>query len=102
MVYLLLRVLFMDCSQFAFGSTSCFQEAEIKFSLHLKAIKVVSCYNPTIRQWLSSLKPLPCQDFPEDPTGRLDDFKDFVKSNLKIFKIIGFSIVLAQVFLVVG
>lgn len=41
------------------------------------------------------------KDFPEDPTGRLDDFKDFVKSNLKIFKIIGFSIVLAQVLSVI-
>ncbi|KAK9267791.1 hypothetical protein L1049_010226 [Liquidambar formosana] len=37
-------------------------------------------------------------DLPEDPTGRFDDFKDFVKSNFEICKWIGLSIVLAQGF----
>ena len=37
------------------------------------------------------------QDFPPDPTGRFDEFKNFVKSNFKICKWIGLTIVGAQV-----
>lgn len=37
------------------------------------------------------------QDLPEDPTGRLRDFEDFVKSNFDIFQWIGLLIILAQV-----
>ena len=37
------------------------------------------------------------QDLPEDPTGRFDDFKDFVDSNIEIFQWIALLIVLAQV-----
>lgn len=37
------------------------------------------------------------QDFPEDDTGRLNDLKNFVKSNLEMCKWIGLSIVGAQV-----
>ncbi|KAH7545980.1 tetraspanin-19 [Ziziphus jujuba] len=36
------------------------------------------------------------KDLPNDPTGRFNDFKDFVKSNFDIFKWIGLLIVLAQ------
>ncbi|XP_057949804.1 tetraspanin-19-like isoform X2 [Malania oleifera] len=36
------------------------------------------------------------QDLPDDPTGRFNDFKDFVKSNFDIFQWIGFLIILAQ------
>ncbi|CAA6655662.1 unnamed protein product [Spirodela intermedia] len=36
------------------------------------------------------------EDFPADPTGRFDEFKDFVKSNLKMCKWIGIMIVGAQ------
>ncbi|XAR66449.1 hypothetical protein NMG60_11012686 [Bertholletia excelsa] len=36
------------------------------------------------------------KDLPEDPTGRFDDFKDFVKSNIDFCKWIGLLIVLAQ------
>ncbi|GFZ06225.1 hypothetical protein Acr_18g0003950 [Actinidia rufa] len=35
-------------------------------------------------------------DFPEDPTGRFDDFKDFVKSNFNTCQWIGLFMVLAQ------
>uniref|UniRef100_A0A5B6YU76 Putative Tetraspanin family protein isoform 1 n=1 Tax=Davidia involucrata TaxID=16924 RepID=A0A5B6YU76_DAVIN len=38
------------------------------------------------------------KDLPEDPTGRFDDFKDFVKSNFDICKWIGLLIILAQGF----
>ncbi|KAK1313045.1 Tetraspanin-19 [Acorus calamus] len=38
------------------------------------------------------------EDFPEDPTGRFDEFKDFVKSNFEICKWIGLLVVAAQVF----
>lgn len=37
------------------------------------------------------------QDIPEDPTGRFDDFKDFVNSNIEMFQWIALLIVLAQV-----
>lgn len=37
------------------------------------------------------------QDLPEDPTGRFDDFEDFVESNFDTCKWIGLLIVLAQV-----
>ncbi|KAG5528490.1 hypothetical protein RHGRI_029248 [Rhododendron griersonianum] len=37
------------------------------------------------------------KDFPEDPSGRFDDFDDFVKSNFDICKWIGWLLVLAQV-----
>ncbi|KAJ9690434.1 hypothetical protein PVL29_012866 [Vitis rotundifolia] len=36
------------------------------------------------------------KDLPEDPTGRFDDFKDFVNSNIEMFQWIGLLIVLAQ------
>ncbi|PSS04778.1 Tetraspanin-19 like [Actinidia chinensis var. chinensis] len=36
------------------------------------------------------------EDFPEDPTGRFDDFKDFVKSNFNTCQWIGLFMVLAQ------
>lgn len=36
------------------------------------------------------------KDLPEDPTGRLRDFEDFVKSNFDIFQWIGLLIILAQ------
>ncbi|KAA8519815.1 hypothetical protein F0562_014095 [Nyssa sinensis] len=38
------------------------------------------------------------KDLPEDPTGRFDDFKDFVKSNFDICKWIGLLIILVQGF----
>ncbi|XP_052183816.1 tetraspanin-19-like isoform X2 [Diospyros lotus] len=37
------------------------------------------------------------KDLPEDPTGRFDDFKDFVKSNFDTCKWIGLFIISAQV-----
>ena len=37
------------------------------------------------------------QDFPEDPSGSFDQFKDFVRSNFNICKWIGLSIVTVQV-----
>ncbi|KAG5528359.1 hypothetical protein RHGRI_029135 [Rhododendron griersonianum] len=37
------------------------------------------------------------KDFPEDPSGRFDDFDHFVKSNFDICKWIGWLLVLAQV-----
>ncbi|KAF8413899.1 hypothetical protein HHK36_001895 [Tetracentron sinense] len=36
------------------------------------------------------------EDFPEDPTGRFDEFKDFVKSNFETCKWIGLLIISAQ------
>ncbi|KAF8391366.1 hypothetical protein HHK36_023670 [Tetracentron sinense] len=36
------------------------------------------------------------EDFPEDPAGRFDEFKDFVKSNFEICKWIGLLIVSTQ------
>ncbi|OVA00574.1 Tetraspanin/Peripherin [Macleaya cordata] len=36
------------------------------------------------------------EDFPEDPTGSFDSFKDFVSSNFEICKWIGVSVVAAQ------
>lgn len=42
----------------------------------------------------------PCfffQDFPDDPTGNLDEFKDFVKENYEICKMIGLVVVAVQV-----
>ncbi|PSR98578.1 Tetraspanin-19 like [Actinidia chinensis var. chinensis] len=36
------------------------------------------------------------EDFPEDPTGRFDDFKDFVKSNFNTCQWIGLFMFLAQ------
>ncbi|XP_017648341.1 tetraspanin-19-like [Gossypium arboreum] len=36
------------------------------------------------------------KDLPEDPTGRFHDFKEFVESNIDIFKWIGFIIFLGQ------
>ncbi|MBA0748705.1 hypothetical protein Gogos_002696 [Gossypium gossypioides] len=36
------------------------------------------------------------KDLPEDPTGRFHDFKEFVESNIDIFKWIGFVIFLGQ------
>ncbi|MBA0695390.1 hypothetical protein Goari_002017 [Gossypium aridum] len=36
------------------------------------------------------------RDLPEDPTGRFHDFKEFVESNIDIFKWIGFVIFLGQ------
>ncbi|KAI9198409.1 hypothetical protein LWI28_015325 [Acer negundo] len=36
------------------------------------------------------------KDLPEDPTGRFHDFKEFVESNLDVFKWIGLLIILAQ------
>ncbi|KAI8525506.1 hypothetical protein RHMOL_Rhmol13G0235200 [Rhododendron molle] len=36
------------------------------------------------------------KDFPEDPSGRFDDFNHFVKSNLDTSKWIGWLLVLAQ------
>lgn len=37
------------------------------------------------------------QDFPADPTGNFDEFKDFVKKNFEICKWIGLSVVCVQV-----
>lgn len=37
------------------------------------------------------------QDFPEDPSGSFDQFKDFVRLNFHICKLIGLSIVTVQV-----
>ncbi|XP_010242945.1 PREDICTED: tetraspanin-19-like [Nelumbo nucifera] len=36
------------------------------------------------------------EDFPEDPTGKFDKFKDFIKSNFDICKLIGLFVVCAQ------
>ncbi|XP_022720476.1 tetraspanin-19-like isoform X2 [Durio zibethinus] len=36
------------------------------------------------------------KDLPEDPTGRFHDFKEFVQSNIDIFKSIGLIIILGQ------
>ncbi|XP_058209037.1 tetraspanin-19 [Rhododendron vialii] len=36
------------------------------------------------------------EDFPADPTGNFDEFKDFVKKNFKICKWIGLSVVCVQ------
>uniref|UniRef100_A0A1D1YHB2 Histone-lysine N-methyltransferase PRDM9 n=1 Tax=Anthurium amnicola TaxID=1678845 RepID=A0A1D1YHB2_9ARAE len=36
------------------------------------------------------------EDFPEDPTGRFDEFKDFVRSNFEMCKWMGLMIVGAQ------
>ncbi|KAH7653388.1 hypothetical protein IHE45_19G077800 [Dioscorea alata] len=37
------------------------------------------------------------EDFPQDPTGRFDEFKKFVNANFEMCKWIGFSIIGAQV-----
>lgn len=37
------------------------------------------------------------QDFPEDPTGKFDELKNFVRSNFEMCKWIGLLVVAAQV-----
>lgn len=40
------------------------------------------------------------QEFPEDPTGRFDDFKYYVESELNMCKWLAVLIVLAQVYII--
>lgn len=42
------------------------------------------------------------QDFPEDTTGRFNDFKNFVRSNFELCKWVGLVIVAAQVLFFYG
>jgi len=37
------------------------------------------------------------QDFPADPSGKFEDFKDFVRSNFEICEWVGLLVVAAQV-----
>lgn len=47
--------------------------------------------------FVCSLFVLLFQDLPYDPTGKFNDFRDFVESNFDMFKWIGLLIILAQV-----
>jgi hypothetical protein len=37
------------------------------------------------------------EDFPDDPSGKFEEFKDFIRSNFEICEWIGLSVVAAQV-----
>jgi hypothetical protein len=41
------------------------------------------------------------QDFPDDPSGKFEEFKDFIRSNFEICEWIGLSVVAAQVLSIV-
>jgi hypothetical protein len=54
-----------------------------------------SCHLPYF--WCLISSKLKLQDFPPDPSGKFDEFKDFVKSNAEICEWVGLSVVAAQV-----